>query len=162
MIVEQGGYAALPCPTGPDCFDIIDATTGTVIIKGQKGKATFSSICGTYGYTDPNPAQTPVLTENELLCSADSFKNEAGDCEKLPENQNPMTINIDIQTPKGPMQTVNQAPPPQKQQQTPAKASTPAPQAAPAATPTVGNKLTEVAGAVGLVAAGAVALALWK
>lgn len=56
MIEDQGGYTPVGCPTGPDCYDIIDADTGTVVIKGIKGTTSGLPVCWQYGYSDPGAA----------------------------------------------------------------------------------------------------------
>jgi hypothetical protein len=53
MIEDQGGYTPIGCPTGPDCFDIIDMETGTVVIKDNKGAMSWVPQCGQWGYANP-------------------------------------------------------------------------------------------------------------
>lgn len=55
MVQEQGGYTPIGCPISgkTDCYDIIDAVTGTVIIAKAKGKMTWIPQCGQWGYANP-------------------------------------------------------------------------------------------------------------
>jgi hypothetical protein len=53
MIVDQGGYSPIGCPTGPDCYDIIDAVTGQIVIAKAKGSMPWVDLCTQFGYTNP-------------------------------------------------------------------------------------------------------------
>jgi hypothetical protein len=55
MVQEQGGYTPIGCPISgkTDCYDIIDAVTGTVIIAKAKGKMPWIPQCGQWGYANP-------------------------------------------------------------------------------------------------------------
>lgn len=66
MIQEQSGYAPLACPSGPDCYDIIDATTGQLIIAKVKGSAFWAPLCAQFGYTDPGGSSTSSPTGEKL------------------------------------------------------------------------------------------------
>lgn len=53
LVEDLNAYRAMPCPTAADCFDVIDESTGTVLIKGIKGQADFRAGCGRWGYSVP-------------------------------------------------------------------------------------------------------------
>lgn len=82
MIQEQGGYTPLSCPTGPDCYDLIDAVTGAVVIKGIKwsnfseGTAPrWSPPCGQHGYTY-GQSDAPAAVEQTIPGCANLSSDE--------------------------------------------------------------------------------------
>jgi hypothetical protein len=56
MTPEQGGYAAITCPTGPNCHTIIDGNTGKVIIKDIIGSVASNEVCSRWGFKYGEPA----------------------------------------------------------------------------------------------------------
>jgi hypothetical protein len=63
MIEDQGGYTPIGCPVGPDCYDIIDAVTGQVVIAKVKGSMTWVDLCSQFGYSQGG--ESPPVGENE-------------------------------------------------------------------------------------------------
>jgi hypothetical protein len=70
MILEPAGYVALSCPTGPNCYDIIDLPSGTVVVKDVEGlvggsEATHkqTGTCDAHGYTYELPPRIHELPD---------------------------------------------------------------------------------------------------
>jgi hypothetical protein len=66
MIVDQGGYSPIGCPVGPDCYDIIDAVTGQIVIAKAKGSMPWVDLCTQFGYTNPGGGTTPPPSGDRL------------------------------------------------------------------------------------------------
>lgn len=56
MTQDQGGYAGITCPTGPDCHNIIDGLTGRVIIRDISGSVAPNEVCSRWGFKYGEPA----------------------------------------------------------------------------------------------------------
>jgi hypothetical protein len=74
MVEEQGGYTPIGCPVAgkTDCYDIIDAVTGEVIIAKANGKMTWIPQCGQWGY--PNQGATGNCPDGQGLINGQCGK----------------------------------------------------------------------------------------
>lgn len=64
MIEEQGGYTPIGCPIGPDCHDIIDATTGQIVVAKAKGAMPWLDLCTQFGYQKDGQAPPVAAPES--------------------------------------------------------------------------------------------------
>jgi hypothetical protein len=93
MIEDQGGYTPIGCPIGPDCYDIIDAVTGQVVVAKAKGKMPWLDLCTQFGYTkDAQPPPTGV-DQQQGQCIEPSQTGSGGCRDVIPCPKGPAVSN---------------------------------------------------------------------
>lgn len=80
MIQEQGGYTPIGCPIGPDCYDIIDATTGQVVIAKAKGSMPWLDLCTQFGYQKDGQAPPVAAPESSAGSCIEPDPQGSGGC----------------------------------------------------------------------------------
>lgn len=93
MIEEQGGYSPILCPLGPDCYDIIDAVTGQVVVAKVKGKSQWLDLCSQFGYTQGGQSPPTGVQQQEGQCIEPSPTGSGGCRDVIPCPKGPAVSN---------------------------------------------------------------------